>query len=344
VAHALAGQVPGLRSDVAVVVITRNRRDDLLRTVVGLVGLPENPRVVVVDNASEDGSVAALRALGADVDVIAASTNLEASARTVGAQISDCRYVAFCDDDVCWQPGALTRAVQVLDAHPSVALVCGRVVVGDDAHDDATCEFLARSPIPPRAGLPGPRLVGFLASASVVRRDAFIATGGFEPRLGVGGEESVVAYRLAAAGWDLVYAPDVVVHHRPSPVRDVTARRRVLARNEVLTAALARPLRALARTASRTARIAVHDRATARGLADAALALPWALRNRRVVPQPVAREIDVAERAWLAHERRRGSVTQGSVPQRSAPHARDRLQAHRPGVARAPMPPSVSRP
>lgn len=302
-AHALAGDFPGLRTDVAVVVITRNRRDELLRTVTGLLDLPERPRVVVIDNASDDGSATALNDLGAALDVITASTNLAAAARTIGTQIAGCRYVAFCDDDACWQPGSLTRAVQLLDAHPSVALVCGRVVVGDDCHDDATCELLEHSPVPPRPGLPGPRIVGFLASASVVRRDAFLATGGFEPRFGVGGEESLVAYRLAAAGWDLVYAPDVVVHHRPSPLRDVTVRRRVLARNEILTAALCRPIGALSRVAARAARAAAHDRAAARGLVAAVAALPWALRHRQVVPRHVAREIDVAERAWLARER-----------------------------------------
>lgn len=301
-AHALAGALPGPSSDLAVVVITRNRRDELVRTVTGLLDLPEQPRVVVIDNASTDGSANALNDLGAPIDVITASTNLAAAARTVGAQVAACRYVAFCDDDVGWRSGSLTRAVQLLDAHPSVALVCGRVVVGDDCHDDATCEILEHSPVPRRPGLPGPRLVGFLASASVVRRDAFLATGGFEPRLGIGGEESLVAYRLAAAGWDLVYAPDVVVHHRPSPVRDVTVRQRVLARNEVLTAALCRPIAALSRVTARTARAATHDRAAARGLAGAIAALPWALRRRQVVPRHVAREIDVAERAWLAHE------------------------------------------
>lgn len=41
---------------ISVVVITHNRRDELQRTLERLAALPEQPRVVVVDNASSDGT------------------------------------------------------------------------------------------------------------------------------------------------------------------------------------------------------------------------------------------------------------------------------------------------
>lgn len=33
------------------------------------------------------------------------------------------------------------------------------------------------------------------------------------------GEETLLAYDLAAAGWQLCYVADVVAHHHPSPIR-----------------------------------------------------------------------------------------------------------------------------
>lgn len=52
------------------------------------------------------------------------------------------------------------------------------------------------------------------------------------------GEEALLAMDLAAAGWNLAYVPELVAHHLPAPDgRDPRARRRVKARNQVLTAA-----------------------------------------------------------------------------------------------------------
>jgi hypothetical protein len=71
-----------------------------------------------------------------------------------------------------------------------------------------------------------------------------------------GGEEERVALDLAAAGWGLAYVPDVpelVVHHHPSPSRDLRARTVQAERNRVLVAVLRRPWRVIARTAARAA-------------------------------------------------------------------------------------------
>ena len=72
--------------------------------------------------------------------------------------------------------------------------------------------------------MPEPLVLGFLAGASVVRRHAVLDVGGFEPRFFLGGEEQLLAIDLRAAGWCLAYVDDVVVHHHPSPRRDIGRR------------------------------------------------------------------------------------------------------------------------
>ena len=52
---------------IGVAVITRNRRDGLLHTLDQLAALPERPPVVVIDNASNDGTAAAVRTRRPDV-------------------------------------------------------------------------------------------------------------------------------------------------------------------------------------------------------------------------------------------------------------------------------------
>lgn len=84
---------------VAVVMITYNRRDEALTALSRLRELPEQPRVVVVDNGSEDGSAEAIRTRFPEVDLIASPINLGAVGRNVGVRRVDTPYVAFCDDD-----------------------------------------------------------------------------------------------------------------------------------------------------------------------------------------------------------------------------------------------------
>ena len=67
-----------------VVMITRDRRENVLASLDRLLGLPERPPVVVVDNASTDGTADAVRRRHPSVDVVALPRNLGAAARTVG--------------------------------------------------------------------------------------------------------------------------------------------------------------------------------------------------------------------------------------------------------------------
>src|SRR3954452_8673794 len=152
---------------IAVVMITYNRVNEVLRTLDELTRLPEQPRIVVVDNGSTDGTVATLTAHFPGVEVLEQRRNLGASARTMGVQRVSEPYVAFCDDDTWWEPGCLRRAADLFDAQPRLTLVTARVLVGPENQEDPTCCELAHSALPRAPGMPGPSLLGFLAGASI---------------------------------------------------------------------------------------------------------------------------------------------------------------------------------
>ncbi|MFC7272929.1 glycosyltransferase family 2 protein [Paractinoplanes rhizophilus] len=254
--------------EVTIVVATRNRADRLAETV---------PRhrapVIVVDNASDEP----IDVPGADV--IHLSRNLGAAARNVGVARAGTPFVAFADDDSYWENGALAGAAAILRAHPRVALLAAEVRVGAEGRLDPVSAAMAAAPLGTPEGAPGPAVLGFLSCAVVVRRDVFLAVGGFQPRLFVYGEEALLAMDLAAAGHLLSYVPSLRVRHLPEPSgRDPRARRRVEARNRLLTALLRRPPATVARTALDAGPVA---------LAAALRHLPWALRHRRRVPPPV---------------------------------------------------------
>jgi GT2 family glycosyltransferase len=282
--------VGGADSRVAVVIITRDRLSDLERTLERLEALPERPEVVVVDNGSRDGTPAALRARFPRVRVLVQAHDLGAAGRTAGVLAVSAPYVAFCDDDSWWEPGALARAADLLDAHGDLGVVAARVML-PGGELEPTCAAMAESPLRGRDGLPGPRVLGFVACGAVVRRRAYLTAGGFEPGRGVGGEEQPLAAALADRGWELCYVAGVVAHHRPSGRRDPGARRAGETRNDLWFAWQRRPARAAARATVAELRRAGADPRRWCGAAAAARGLPRALRARRVVGPRVEREL-----------------------------------------------------
>lgn len=273
-------------------ILTYNRVDEVSRTVERMLSLPEQPRIVVVDNGSTDGTPATLTRRFPMIRCITLSENLGAAGRNAGVAALDTPYVALCDDDTWWEPGALGLAATLLDAYPRLALVTGRVLVGPENRLDLTCREMAESPILVDGPLPGPALLGFLAGASMVRRSAFMEVGGFEKRLFIGGEEELLALDLLAGGWELCYFDDVVVHHHPSEVsRDTTRRRRTIARNHLWVAWMRYPWSSALRATAHAVRMALVDQPSRSALGEALRGLRWALRRRRVVPPEIQRRL-----------------------------------------------------
>jgi GT2 family glycosyltransferase len=284
-----------------VVIATRDRAAELGRTLSRLAELPERPAVIVVDNASRDGTADLVRREHPGVRLIRLPGNQGAVARNIGVTAADTRFVAFCDDDSWWEPGALDCAARALDSCPELAVVAGHILVGPGGEPDPVNAAMAGSPLE-QGGLPGPRVLGFLACGAVVRRAAFLAVGGFSDLLVFGGEEKLLAMDLAAAGWTAAYLEGARARHWPSARRDQAGRERLDARNEVLTAWLRRPARsALAATAALARRLG-RDPAAAGALASLLRLLPRALRQRRVLP--AATEADVRALARWDRERR----------------------------------------
>jgi GT2 family glycosyltransferase len=275
---------------VAIVIITRDRPHELMRTLARLRALPERPAVLVVDNGSAGGVPAGVAARFPEVAVLAQERDLGAAGRTAGALAADAPYVAFCDDDSWWEPGSLSAAADLLDAHADVALLAARVEL-EGGRLEPTCAEMAEAPLAGRAGLPGPPVLGFVACGAVVRRDAYLAVGGFEPGWGVGGEEQPLAADLADRGWELVYVDRLTAQHRPSRRRDPAARRRIATRNDLWFAWRRRPAGAALRFTAGELRRAVADRQRGAGLIEAVRGGPDALRARRSAGPRVERRL-----------------------------------------------------
>jgi glycosyltransferase involved in cell wall biosynthesis len=214
-----------------------------MRTLAIFGTLRERPPVIVVDDGSLDGTPDAVRAWHSWVRLVSLASATGPSARNVGAEVAATPLVAFADDDSWYEEGALAEAARIFATRPRLALVAARVLVGPKRRLDPNCEAMAAEP-----------LRGFLACGAIVRRDAFLAAGGFHPWMRTGGEEEYVSAQLAARGWEQEYRPEVIAHHWPPHRQDLSPRRRALARNAALTELLLRPrTKAVARALKRAA-------------------------------------------------------------------------------------------
>jgi GT2 family glycosyltransferase len=280
---------------VTVVVITKDRREEAKRSVERLLSLPERPPVIVVDNGSSDGTVEMLRSFGERLTVIPLGRNAGAAGRNIGVRMAATPYVAFTDDDSAWLPGALGRGVAILDTHPRVAVVAARVVLGDDQRSDPASVIMAASRLPDDPGLPGRPVLGFVACAALVRRDAFLGAGGFDERYGVGGEEGPLAIELAARGWALTYIDEITAQHWPSPLRDPVSRRRTLVRNALWLSWSRRRWPTVLRSTARVVRAASSDAAVRAGLLDAVRGIPAVLRRRHCVDRWLEQQLQLID-------------------------------------------------
>lgn len=277
-----------LRERLTVIILTYNRAAELRRTLERLRSLPAQVPLIVVDNASRDGTAAMVRSAFPEVTLISLPRNLGAAGRNAGARCARTEYIAFCDDDTWWAPGALERAVGLLDAHAVVAVLSARVLVGPEESDDPACSVMASSPLPSE-GLPGPALLGFLAGAAVMRRVPFLQAGGYEPRFFIGGEEALLTLDLVSSGWKVVYAPQLVVHHYPSALREPDGRYVNLVRNALWVAWMRLPLRAAGRETLCLCRAAYGQGVLLAAFTRALGGLPWVLGRRQAIAAETAR-------------------------------------------------------
>ena len=224
-------------TDLSVSIVNTQSRELLLACLDSLQGA--DAEIVVLDNASEDGSVAAVRERFPDVRVIPQEfrAGFGANHNTV-IRVTRGRYVYVLNEDTTASDWGFERLVEYLDAHPRVAAVGPRLVYPDGRRQDSAWRF--PTPLVSTLGLAtlgklgvkqsqgdDPRPVDWVMGAAIVlRREALAEVGLFDEDFFLYSEEVDLQFRLRQAGWEVLYVPDVtVVHHESQFSAGVPERR-----------------------------------------------------------------------------------------------------------------------
>jgi GT2 family glycosyltransferase len=210
--------------DITVSIVNTNGRELLLECLESLGSIDAD--IVVLDNASEDGSVAAVRDRFPNVRVIAQTrrAGFGANHNTVIRETSG-RYVLVLNEDMMIPSGTVERLAAYLDAHPRVA-VAGPLIRGFDGRQQGSAWRLMTVPVQllwaftlgqrgavaSRATVPGP--VGAVAAgAAMYRRQALEDVGLFDEAYFMFGEEGDLAQRWRRLHLERHYVPDVELFH-----------------------------------------------------------------------------------------------------------------------------------
>jgi len=233
---------------VAAVIVSYNTRALLLECLQSLGGVATPLEIVVVDNASVDGSADAVRAQHAHVGLVANIDNVGFSkANNLGIRATRAPYVLILNADAAVRPGAVETLVSVLESRPDVAIVGPRTVSADGTIQvsfgpDLTplnewrqrrlvhavkqrepealrrAETLAASEHEP-AWVSG--------SCLLARRDVLERLGGFDEGFFLYEEDVDLCVRARQAGHHILFTPRAeVVHHLGRSMETASARAR----------------------------------------------------------------------------------------------------------------------
>jgi len=185
--------------------------------------------LIVVDNGSTDGSTAWLAAHHPQAQVIALESNQGFSGgNNVGLRVARGQFIALLNNDAEAAPGWLAALVQALQADPQAAACDSRVyfhhqrnrvwaaggdytISGGVLHRD----YQQQDPDGPPSGAAGEVFIA-IACAALYRRTALERVGFFDELFFSGYEDVDLSFRLLAAGWRVLHAPQAVVDHRVS--------------------------------------------------------------------------------------------------------------------------------
>lgn len=210
---------------VAAIVVNWNGGAHLARCLAALAAQRRRPdRILLVDNASDDGSIAAAAAFP-EVEVLAQTANLGfAAANNLAARAAaDCDWLAFVNPDAFPAPDWLERLAAAAAAHPEYAMFASELrAADDDSRLDGAGDAYHVSGLAWRIGhgLPRPSpppaphdVFAPCAAAALVRRDVFAAAGGFDASYFCYMEDVDLAFRLRLRGHRCRYVPGAVAWH-----------------------------------------------------------------------------------------------------------------------------------
>lgn len=221
----------------SIVIVSWNCKEELLGCVASLTQHPYSgeQEIIVVDNDSRDGTVAALRARFSQVQVIQTGANLGfGRAANQGLRQARGDVLLFLNPDTVVPEGTLDTAVRIVEQHPEVGVVSVGLQDDDGTIQPSCGQFLSlrsllngnlrrargKGPVPEADGrgalwtVPKQTEVDWVMGAFMVGWcEVLTMIGGFDEDYFLYAEDMDLCYRLRKRGYTVLFCPEVTVTH-----------------------------------------------------------------------------------------------------------------------------------
>jgi GT2 family glycosyltransferase len=222
--------------DISIIIVSYNTREmtlDCLRSLYANMGAL-SCEVFLVDNASADGSVDAIRSAFPTVNIIANARNVGfGAANNQAMATAKGRYFLLLNSDAFLKPVALPQLYHNLESNPATGVVGPRLLNADGSLQISCFRY----PSPTRAWLENlgisslfrshPKIGDYrrwphdteravdwvIGACLLVRRKVYEKVGGFDERFFMYAEETDWQARIRDAGWTIAFTPTAEVTH-----------------------------------------------------------------------------------------------------------------------------------
>lgn len=210
----------------AVIVVNWNSGQYIERCLASVMGQARRAdRIVVVDNASTDGSLDRLIKFGGEIELLRLPSNMGFAAANNRAlrAVSECDWAALLNPDAFAEPDWLEQLLGAAASNPEVSCFASRML---DDHDptllDGAGDSYHFTGMPGRRGhrahagnryLAQEEVFAPCAGAALYRRDVIVGAGGFDEAFFCYLEDIDLGFRLRLRGHRCLYVPTAVVRH-----------------------------------------------------------------------------------------------------------------------------------
>jgi GT2 family glycosyltransferase len=224
--------------DVSVIIVSWNAKEHLYNCLRSLNVLRDGYKkeVVVVDNASTDGTVELVEEKFPEVKLIRNKENLGfARANNIGIRESSGRYICLINSDVILLDDCIGKLMTFMDDHPSVGMVGPKILNPDGSLQpqcqhfpsiwNHLCQTLGFNKLFPKSGFFSEPFMRYWAHNEIrkvdvisgcfwiVRREAVDQVGLLDESFFFYGEDIDWCRRFHAARWDVIFYPDACAIH-----------------------------------------------------------------------------------------------------------------------------------
>jgi GT2 family glycosyltransferase len=184
----------------------------------------DNYELIIVDNASSDGSLEYMRQKYPGLKFIANKKNTGyAGGINSGLAEAKGEYISPLNMDIEAEPGWLARMVEFMEGHPQAGAVCPKVLIlehkaminctGLNVHISGLgfCRHLHELDSP---AIQPQKVEGISGCSYLIRKDVFTKMGGAPAYCFMYNDDVVISWLLALMGYDIYCLPSSVIYHR----------------------------------------------------------------------------------------------------------------------------------